>query len=99
MASKQGAISAPVPVKGRGNGVGQAPEAASRVEMTSRGSVVAGSSIGVEGAASTWFRGLLLRRRCDSCGTRIRILGEGDDKVFMRCPECLREYVFFHRHE
>ncbi len=51
------------------------------------------------GSTRLRFRGLLLRRRCDSCGTRISILGEEIDKVFMRCPECLREYVFFERPE
>ncbi len=45
------------------------------------------------------FRGLLLCRRCDSCGTRIGIHGEGSDRVVMKCPECLREYVFFDRPE
>lgn len=45
------------------------------------------------------FRGLLLCRRCDSCGTRIGIHGEGNDRVVMKCPECLREYVFFQRSE
>jgi hypothetical protein len=42
-----------------------------------------------------WFRGLLLCRRCDFCGTRIGVHAEGKDRVIMKCPECQREYVFF----
>ena len=41
------------------------------------------------------FRGLLLCRRCDFCGTRIGIHGESKDRVTMKCPACQREYVFF----
>ena len=41
------------------------------------------------------FRGLLLCRRCDFCGTRIGIHCESKDRVTMKCPECQREYVFF----
>ena len=41
------------------------------------------------------FRGLLLCRRCDFCGTRIGVHGESKDRVTMKCPECQREYVFF----
>ncbi len=51
------------------------------------------------GKTPTWFRGLLLCRRCDICGTRISIHVEGNDKVTMKCPECSREYVFFERSE
>ena len=41
------------------------------------------------------FRGLLLCRRCDFCGTRIGVHGESKDRVTMKCPACQREYVFF----
>lgn len=99
MASKQAAILTPVPSEGGGNGVGQASEAPPRVEMVHQARAGAASAIGVEGGSATWFRGMLLRRRCDACGTRINILGEIDDRVLMRCPECLREYVFFQRPE
>ena len=99
MASKQGTFLTSVPSNGGAGGVGQTAEAVSPAEMAPRARVAAASSIGVECGAATWFRGVLLRRRCDACGTRINILGEGADKVFMRCPECLREYVFVHRPE
>jgi hypothetical protein len=49
------------------------------------------------GSALPRFRGLLLRRRCDSCGTRVNIHGENEDSVTLKCPECHREYVFFQR--
>ncbi|MFZ0929118.1 MAG: hypothetical protein WAN11_10990 [Syntrophobacteraceae bacterium] len=52
-------------------------------------------AINAHGSTLPRFRGLLLCRRCDFCGTRISIHGEGDDSVVMRCPECQREYVFF----
>ncbi len=45
------------------------------------------------------FRGSLICRRCDSCGTRIGVHGEDDNRVVMKCPECQREYVFFERLE
>jgi len=45
------------------------------------------------------FRGLLLCRRCDFCGTRIGFHGEGNNRVIMKCPECQREYVFFQHPE
>ncbi len=99
MESKQEANLTPVPSKAGKNAVGHAPEAAPRVEITPRASAGRAHDFGVEGGAATWFRGILLRRRCDSCGTRINILGEVDDRVFMRCPECLREYVFIQRPE
>jgi hypothetical protein len=55
--------------------------------------------LNTDGSTLPWFRGLLLCRRCDFCGTRIGIHGEGDDRVIMKCPECSREYVFFERSE
>ena len=51
------------------------------------------------GSALPRFRGLLLRRRCDFCGTRINILGEDEDTVTMQCPQCNRQYIFFQRPE
>ena len=98
MASKQALTFAPVP--GRGNGIGQAVEVVSPAEMSPRAGRSAASAIDAQGPSANCFRGFLLRRRCDSCGTRIHLLGEGDDdRVFMRCPECLRDYVFFNRTE
>ena len=99
LASEQAAILAPVPSEGGGNAVGQVSEAAPRGEMVRHTGAGRPSVMGVEASTATWFRGMLLRRRCDSCGTRIHILTEVDDRVFMKCPECLREYVFFHRPE
>ncbi|MDR3555118.1 MAG: hypothetical protein P4L55_10225 [Syntrophobacteraceae bacterium] len=99
MASEQAAIRAPVPSEGGGNAVGQVSEAAPGGEMARHNGACRPSVIGVETSTATWFRGMLLRRRCDSCGTRIHLLTEVDDRVFMKCPECLREYVFFHRPE
>lgn len=99
METKLVASLATVHSEGGGNSVGHPREAVSPVDMSPRARAAAASAMGVEGGAATWFRGVLLRRRCDSCGSRISILSEGDDKVFMRCPECLREYVFFHRPE
>ncbi|MHC1727337.1 MAG: hypothetical protein AB9866_15255 [Syntrophobacteraceae bacterium] len=43
------------------------------------------------------FRGVLLCRRCDSCGTRISFKGEAQDKLVLKCPECEKEYIFFER--
>jgi hypothetical protein len=45
------------------------------------------------------FRGVLMRRRCDLCGTRIGLKCEGKDRVVLRCPECQREYIFFEHPE
>ncbi len=45
------------------------------------------------------FRGVLLCRRCDSCGTRISFKGEAKDKLILKCPECLKEYTFFERND
>lgn len=46
---------------------------------------------------SGWFRGILMRRRCDFCGTRIAVHGENENGVIMKCPQCLHEYIFFER--
>ncbi|MGC9967290.1 MAG: hypothetical protein ABSE08_17985 [Syntrophobacteraceae bacterium] len=51
------------------------------------------------GSALPRFRGLLLCRRCDFCGTRIDVHGEDKDSVTLQCPQCLRQYVFFQRPE
>ena len=53
--------------------------------------------VNMEGKSFPSVRGLLLRRRCDSCGTRISIQGEDDNSVTMQCPKCQRQYVFFQR--
>ncbi|MGC8491448.1 MAG: hypothetical protein ACP5SH_06900 [Syntrophobacteraceae bacterium] len=98
MAGEQATIPSPVSPTGGEGGVGQTSEAA-RLEVTSGANASAPGAAGTKGASATWFRGILLRRRCDSCGTRIDILAEGEDRVFMRCPECLREYVFSQRPE
>jgi len=45
------------------------------------------------------FRGVLMRRRCDSCGTRIGLKCEGEDRIVLRCPGCQQEYVFFEHPE
>ncbi|MGC9195268.1 MAG: hypothetical protein ACP5IL_07415 [Syntrophobacteraceae bacterium] len=91
MTNAQGAIPAAAPPEGGANAVEQTREVAARAEMAQQAG-------GREGAAVS-FRGMLLRRRCDSCGTRISVFGEVSDRVFMRCPDCLREYVFFYRPE
>ena len=57
------------------------------------------TAMNLHGGALRRFRGLLLCRRCDSCGARISIHGEGADSVVMKCPECQREYVFFEHPE
>lgn len=43
------------------------------------------------------FRGVLLCRRCDYCGTRISFKGEAQDRLVLKCPECKKEYTFFER--
>ncbi len=43
------------------------------------------------------FRGVMLCRRCDSCGTRINFKGEAKDRLVLKCPECEKEYTFFER--
>ncbi len=88
---------AAVPSKDGRNGVGQGLEAARRVHTMQAGAARRDQMSAED--AITRVRGMLLRRRCDSCGTRIDMLGELDDRVFMKCPECLREYVFYQRPE
>jgi hypothetical protein len=64
-----------------------------------RGEDGVATAMNLHGSALPRFRGLLLCRRCDSCGARISIHGESDDSVVMKCPECQREYVFFEHPE
>lgn len=40
------------------------------------------------------FRGMLICRRCELCGTRISFKAEADEKVILKCPACQREYIF-----
>jgi hypothetical protein len=59
------------------------------------GSAQSPSCNGASVKSTLLFRGVLMRRRCDSCGTRIGIKCEGENKVILKCPECHREYTFF----
>ncbi|MFZ2447959.1 MAG: hypothetical protein WAW37_16505 [Syntrophobacteraceae bacterium] len=54
-----------------------------------------------EGGSNTLprFRGYLLCRRCDTCGTRIDLKREAEDRIILKCPRCNREYVFIERTE
>lgn len=40
------------------------------------------------------FKGMLICRRCDLCGTRISLKSEADEKIVLMCPACQREYIF-----
>lgn len=37
------------------------------------------------------LRGIMMRRRCDFCGTRMGVKGEGKDRVVLECPDCQKE--------
>lgn len=48
---------------------------------------------------TTRFMGMLIRRRCDSCGIRIDVKCQGEGRIVLSCPECHREYIFLENPE
>ena len=41
-------------------------------------------------------KGIVIRKRCDSCGTRISLIVDEGDACILKCARCGREYQFYY---